>query len=753
MPCSILSSASGLFHAALSFILLMNAALIAQSRWEEKISLPGGGGQVAVEINPHNPNTVYAAGGVFAISRDRGETWTTTSLPANQINISTITVHPGDTNTIFIGGFNTGVMKSIDSGQSWTTVLHDVGFNGRSIVVDPFHPDTLHAGSLRHGLYSSYDRGQTWFASSTTVISFCCLAIRSDSSNVLLGGTFQNAGIHKSSDFGKTWRLVAKREAAEVPVIVFDPDIPNQVYATVYGTSADEGVLVSGDGGETWSSLESFNGGETWSFAVNPSAPNILLSGGFSRTAGSSFYSKDRGRSWCTIKEGLPSTANTWMMAISPNHNAYVAANEAGSNRGAVFKLVNTQAPPNPPQRVQARETGTGHSALVSWQPSEICSAPIALYRILYGQRRGVYTDSVEAGPSLQALVTGLQEGVLHYLTAVALDNMNRRSAFAVEITFTPRSAPFAPQALAARHGLLQAKLYWRQNEDLDLAGYHVYRSASPIAGFAKLNSALLVDTTYVDYGLSSARYYYKVTAVDSTGLESPASNILSYRPIALERGVLLIDETRDGNGSQASPSDAQVDDYYQRLLASFEFSEYDARKSGAPYDTLGLYRALVWHHDDPTNSAAPGSREFMADYLAAGGKLLLSGWNVMGGFMLGAVSRTFTAGDFAFDYLQIDTTWKTSEVQFAAATAVAPNYNDVHMDSLKAPIPQWNGLLRDVYVFAPSAGAKVLFNYSARDRSYLFHNKPIGFSSSRHEVVVLGMPLYFMQEEEARAA
>jgi len=57
------------------------------------------------------------------------------------------------------------------------------------------------------------------------------------------------------------------------------------------------------------------------------------------------------------------------------------------------------------------------------------------------------------------------------------------------------------------------------------VAGYHVYRSSGS-SGYQLLNSSLDTQTTYVDSNVQSgATYDYVVKSVDSSGVESTASN------------------------------------------------------------------------------------------------------------------------------------------------------------------------------------------------------------------------------------
>jgi len=60
-------------------------------------------------------------------------------------------------------------------------------------------------------------------------------------------------------------------------------------------------------------------------------------------------------------------------------------------------------------------------------------------------------------------------------------------------------------------------------------AGYNVYRSPEPSAGFQKINSSLIYDNHYLDVLLAAdSVFYYAVTAVDSLNRESNFSRVLS---------------------------------------------------------------------------------------------------------------------------------------------------------------------------------------------------------------------------------
>jgi fibronectin type 3 domain-containing protein len=61
------------------------------------------------------------------------------------------------------------------------------------------------------------------------------------------------------------------------------------------------------------------------------------------------------------------------------------------------------------------------------------------------------------------------------------------------------------------------------------VSGYNVYRSTVSGGPYTKLNSTPIAATTYVDTTVQSGQtYYYVVTSVDSSGVESTDSSEVS---------------------------------------------------------------------------------------------------------------------------------------------------------------------------------------------------------------------------------
>jgi hypothetical protein len=70
------------------------------------------------------------------------------------------------------------------------------------------------------------------------------------------------------------------------------------------------------------------------------------------------------------------------------------------------------------------------------------------------------------------------------------------------------------------------AALNWTASSSSNVAGYNIYRSTTSGGSYTKLNTSLVVPTSYTDSTVQAGlTYYYVVTAVDTSGDESVYSN------------------------------------------------------------------------------------------------------------------------------------------------------------------------------------------------------------------------------------
>lgn len=415
----------------------------------------------------------------------------------------------------------------------------------------------------------------------------------------------------------------------------------------------------------------------------------------------------------------------------------------------ATATLVHIALAPLAPQGFRIADAGNGTSLYASWQAN--AEPDLAGYKLLWGTTANIYADSFTVGRVTAQRIDGLVSGTRYHFTVTALDSAGHESGPAPEDSAAPALLPLAPAGLALlpfRHG---NALSWRANPELDIAGYNAWRSTESGSGWLRLNSALVTDTTWRDSGIGAdSLWVYAVSAVDSTGNESPKSDTVRGRPITLERGILLVDETRDGSGAPGSPNDAQQDAFYHSLLQGYTFTDWDVNSTAVPgAGDFGPYSTVFWHADDYTQQLIGPSVSGLANYLEYGGRLLYCGWKPVAG-IAGSNSYpfTFASNSFAFDRLGIARAEQAAAADFVGATGLA-GYPDATVDSAKL-LAGLHGRLPYVDCLLPGTAEPVLGYRSFSGDS--FAGKPVGVRrlTDPGRIVAFGFPLYYLTDSTA---
>ena len=242
-------------------------SLDSGASWQQVLYKDPDTGGSAVEIDPANPQIVYAAlwqarlgpwedknefngtgGGLFK-STDGGTTWRKLSagLPADltQINIAVApsapsriyavagTTEPGD----YSSAAGLGVFRSDDAGETWARITSDprpalrIGGGDLPVVrVDPTNPDVLYSTGIV--TTKSSDGGKTW------------LSLR---------------GAPGGDDYQNLWI--------------------NPRYPRIIALVGDQGALVTHNGGDTWSSWYNQPTAQLYHIGIAPTFPYRVCAG------------------------------------------------------------------------------------------------------------------------------------------------------------------------------------------------------------------------------------------------------------------------------------------------------------------------------------------------------------------------------------------------------------------------------------------------------------------------------------------
>ncbi|HSE18983.1 MAG TPA: hypothetical protein VLB46_18130 [Pyrinomonadaceae bacterium] len=239
-------------------------------------------GQIgAVRIHPTNPDIVWVAanGDVFKSNDERGvfkttdggQTWRKVLFISDGVGAMDVELQPGNPNvvyawmsrlerkpwTIISGGREGGFFKSTDGGEHFTKISNGLPnelIGKANIAVTNANPNRVYAlieAKPRGGFYRSEDAGQTWalINSSGALIQrpFYYTTLGADPSNadVVYAGA---EGFFKSTDAGKTFTPLRTPHGDNHDIWINPKD------SQIMIQSNDGGANISTDGGRTWSS-------------------------------------------------------------------------------------------------------------------------------------------------------------------------------------------------------------------------------------------------------------------------------------------------------------------------------------------------------------------------------------------------------------------------------------------------------------------------------------------------------------------
>ena len=179
---------------------------------------------------PSDHNTIYAGtgegyGGVGMVggngifkTTNRGITWqllNATTVNDNFRFVNKILINPLNKN-ILLAATNKGIFKSSNGGQSWFGV-YESGYSVQDLQADPVDFTTQYAGVYGYGVIKSGDSGESWTASNNGIGEGgrFQLAISPQSPNKIYacaeavgyetGAAAQQTHVYISSDYGGHW--------------------------------------------------------------------------------------------------------------------------------------------------------------------------------------------------------------------------------------------------------------------------------------------------------------------------------------------------------------------------------------------------------------------------------------------------------------------------------------------------------------------------------------------------------------------
>ncbi len=305
----------------------------------------------AVEFSLSDPRIAYA-GSVSAIYRsaDGGNTWRTMT-PAGLWGPPGVAagfpidfqVDPRNPNRLYANNYGGGNFLSTDAGRTWAEASH--GYTGaqvRAIAVDRTSPGKAYLAA-RSGLFASVNGGGAWSGvgySPANVTEANALAIDPVGGSHLVAGTSMNEDLFVSYDGGSSWRVTAHLNPNLAwRAVAFSAHDPRVVYAGTggyfsAGVFSNEmpaaGTYVSSDGGLTWRKPQgSYSDANVAALATDATDSQRVF-------AATSNYgvlrSSDGGRTWARLGNGLPTNPPAALsIALGPDNSNVILAGYEGA--------------------------------------------------------------------------------------------------------------------------------------------------------------------------------------------------------------------------------------------------------------------------------------------------------------------------------------------------------------------------------------------------------------------------------------
>ena len=264
--------------------------------WRKVLFISDAVGAMDVELQPGNPNVVYAwmsrlerkpwtiisggREGGFYKSTDGGEHFSKISngLPNELIGKANLAVTVANSNRIYAlveakpGG---GFYRSDDAGQTWVLInlqgaLIQRPFYYTTLGADPSNADVVYAGA--EGFFKSTDAGKTFTPFRTPHGDNHDIWINPKDSQIMIQS--DDGGANVSTDGGRTWSSQMNQPTSEIYGIWVDNQFPYKLY----GAQQDNSTLIISSQAEPFSTTDwrTGPGCETGPIMPHPSNPDIV---------------------------------------------------------------------------------------------------------------------------------------------------------------------------------------------------------------------------------------------------------------------------------------------------------------------------------------------------------------------------------------------------------------------------------------------------------------------------------------------
>jgi len=207
----------------------------------------------SIRVDPARPQLLFASAcsGIYR-SDNAGGTWLKIhGIPGTHRRTHIIAEDPRNSDTIY-AGTTLGLFKSPDGGKTWRHLSFE---QVNWMVFDPSEPRTLYLATEYAGILKSLDSGETFRTVNVGFSNHRLSQLTSDGKRLYASSTYEGlfGGVFVSEDGGLAWSLRANEEALLGRNLHSLTALPGSG-AAVFGASEDA-ILKSADAGKTWSAV------------------------------------------------------------------------------------------------------------------------------------------------------------------------------------------------------------------------------------------------------------------------------------------------------------------------------------------------------------------------------------------------------------------------------------------------------------------------------------------------------------------
>jgi len=237
-----------------------------------------------------------------------------THIGQNFTGIYDLAFDPLDHNHVFAASMN-GVLMSKDGGNNWRVETDWRVTEAKAISMDPLDAQNIYV-ALPDGILASHNSGKTWERDEEGLPKRgkYTQVIKCDRyhSGVVLAGC--ETGIYMLSQTTHSWKRVFATAATVLDIQQSPLDENLWLAATELN-----GVLISHDGGATWSKLNGLLSEHAWySVAYDINNRNRFVAASWTYGV---FVTQDAGQAWVNCNAGLPKSHAAYKLAVDPDTN------------------------------------------------------------------------------------------------------------------------------------------------------------------------------------------------------------------------------------------------------------------------------------------------------------------------------------------------------------------------------------------------------------------------------------------------